>query len=113
MTARTLRVARALQMLGLSRKSGLLEVGQDRALTPGTRGMTFLTTEDCADAVMRKIEHRMSSGGHMHYTIPGVTREELGGAVGVSSAQVLALPSDSGFSKKIAELLEQGACINE
>ncbi len=113
MTARTLKIARLLQMLGLARKSGFLEVGQDRALTTGARGTTFLTTEDCADAVMRKIEHRVSSGGHTHYTIPGVTREELGNAVGVSSAQILALPSDSGFAKKIAELLEQGACINE
>ena len=108
-----LRIARVLQMLGLARKSGSLEVGQDRALTSRVRGITFLTTEDCADAVLRKIEHRVSTGGHTHHIIPGVTREELGSAVGVSSAQILALPSDSGFAKKIAELLEQGACINE
>jgi ribosomal protein L7Ae-like RNA K-turn-binding protein len=100
-------------MLGLARRSGALEVGQDRALAPRGRGAVFLTTGDCADAVMRKIERRVSSGGSAHYTIPDVTREELGSAVGVSSAQVLALPSDSGFAKKIAELLEQGARINE
>ena len=113
MTTLPHRTARVLQMLGLARRSGAVEIGQDRALAARARRVLFLTTEDCADAVVRKLESRISAGGHNHYTIPGVTREELGNAVGVGSAQILALPSDSGFAKKIAELLEQGACINE
>lgn len=98
----------ALKMLGLARRSGVLLIGQDRVFTAKAGKLTMVTTDDCSGSVMRKLRHKVETGGCVHLTIKGITREEFGNYMGVASAQIAALPSDSGFAKKIAELLEQG-----
>lgn len=108
MTERNKGAREALKMLGIARRSGVLLLGQDRVFAAKGVRLMAITTEDCGGSVARKVAHRAEAGDFVHIVINGVTREELGNAVGVAGAQIAALPLDSGFAKKIAELLEQG-----
>lgn len=96
---------RLLDMLGLARRSGGLAVGQDKVLRSGRRYAVYITTDDCSSSVVRKIEAVLSCGEGIHRTVCGVTREELGHAVGVSSAQIVAIPASSGFAAGVTKLL--------
>lgn len=96
-----------LQMLGMARKAGIVTIGQDNVFA--SRGpKLFLITEDCAESVARKVRNRVARDGSICGTIEKLTREELGKSMGIHSAQIAALPLESGFAKKIAELLQLG-----
>jgi ribosomal protein L7Ae-like RNA K-turn-binding protein len=105
------RIKRALSLLGLARRAGELAVGQDRVFRAAAsgRGCFVITSSDCSANVLRKI----SAGPAETRQLAGVTRAELGAALGVANAQVAALPSGSGFVKKLRELLSQGGTANE
>lgn len=103
------KMVAVLNMLGLARRSGALKIGQDKVLERSNGMSAFFITSDCSPAVMRKIEQRVCSDGCVCYELTGATRSTLGNAVGVNSTQIVSLPRDSGFVKKIAALLEQGA----
>ncbi len=111
-------IERALSLLGMARRAGAALVGQDQVLTAlsesGRGGLLVLRTEDCSENVLRKLTARVPKSGSTCRTIPGVTRDTLGRALGVGSAQVVALPVRSGFAKKLTELLQQGGrCFDE
>ncbi|MDR1966232.1 MAG: hypothetical protein LBQ36_05940 [Synergistaceae bacterium] len=102
----------ALALLGLARRAGALVVGQDqvfRALKSGG-GLFIVASEDCAHNVIRKTENPKCE----LRLVGGLSRTDLGGAIGVGSAQIAALPLGSGFAKKLKELLKiSGGAINE
>ena len=101
------QIDRALQTLGLARRAGIVVIGQDRVLDRLRRGERFfiITTDDCAASVLSKVARYTESGSVRHSRIDGITREELGEAMGVRSAQIAALPAESGFADRLAELL--------
>lgn len=108
MTRTDEHIRRTLQLLGLARKSGKLLIGQDSAFKRRAP-MLFVTSGDCSRAVLRKVAARTDGGTSRHISVPDITREDIGAAAGVCSAQIFALPLDSGFADKIVDLLEQGA----
>lgn len=107
-------IDKALSLLGMARRAGAVEIGQDRALGALRRSRQLVVlADDCSPNVLRKVASLSSKRGSICYILEGVTREELGGALGVASAQVAALPFKSGFVNKLAELLQQGGrCLD-
>lgn len=100
---------RALSMLGMARRAGALAIGQDRVLRAlGTSRSLVITTEDCSRNVLRKLAAHLDRSKSKWYALSGVTREELGKALGVAGAQIVALPLKGGFADKLSELLQQG-----
>jgi ribosomal protein L7Ae-like RNA K-turn-binding protein len=102
---------KALSLLGVARRSGAVLVGQDQVFRSLDKRMFIITTDDCSRAVTRKIGHAVLSGGSVCVIIESVTREELGKSLGVGSAQIAALPIESGFVEKLAELLKSGGTL--
>ena len=91
-----------LSLLGLARRARELVIGQDRvfaALRAG-RKLCAIASEDCSQNVMRKARAAMRGV----IVIPGLSGESLGAAVGINSAKIVALPSESGFTRKIEDL---------
>ena len=91
-----------LSLLGLARRARELVIGQDRvfgALKAG-RKLCAIASEDCSQNVMRKARAAMRGV----IVIPGLSGESLGAAVGINSAKIVALPSESGFTRKIEDL---------
>jgi ribosomal protein L7Ae-like RNA K-turn-binding protein len=77
-------------------------MGQDRvfaALASGQK-LCVIASEDCSPNVLRKARPPMCEV----IVIPGLSRESLGAAVGIGGAQIVALPSESGFTRKISDL---------
>lgn len=100
---------RALSLLGMARRAGVLAIGQDRVLsTLGTSLCLVISTEDCSRNVLRKLTALAGRSKSKWYALDGVTREDLGKALGVAGAQVVALPLKGGFADKLSELLQQG-----
>ncbi|MDR1580581.1 MAG: ribosomal L7Ae/L30e/S12e/Gadd45 family protein [Synergistaceae bacterium] len=91
-----------LSLLGLARKARELVMGQDRvfgALKTGQK-LCAIASEDCSQNVLRKVRPATRDV----IVIPGLTRESLGAAVGINSAEIVALPAESGFTRKIIDL---------
>ncbi|MDR0764981.1 MAG: hypothetical protein LBE65_05250 [Synergistaceae bacterium] len=102
-----------LSLLGLARRARELVIGQDRvfgALRAG-RKLCAVASEDCSPNVLRKARRAMRDV----VVIPGLTGESLGVAVGIGRAKIVALPSGSGFTRKITDLVEikGGGCADE
>lgn len=73
----------------------------------------MITAEDCSPNVLKKAL-ALGGGKGVCRALDGVGREELGGYVGVRSAQIAAIPIKSGFAEKMALLLRQeGSGIDE
>jgi ribosomal protein L7Ae-like RNA K-turn-binding protein len=103
-------IERALSLLGMARRAQDLIIGQDRVLKAikEGRGLLVITSGDCARNVLRK-----TSGVNCETIVAqGLSRDSLGAAVGVTNAQIVALPSGSGFVKKLKELLKSGGTLN-
>ncbi|MDR1132655.1 MAG: ribosomal L7Ae/L30e/S12e/Gadd45 family protein [Synergistaceae bacterium] len=93
---------RILSLLGLARRARQLVMGQDRifgALKSGQK-LRAIASEDCSQNVLRKAKSAKCDVT----VIPGLSRESLGAAVGIGSAMIVALPSESGFTRKISDL---------
>lgn len=108
-------IDKALSLLGMARRAGAVEVGQDRVLGAlKISRQLVVATGDCSPVVLRKVANLSVKRESVCYILEEVTREELGRALGVTSAQVAALPFKSGFVNKLAELLQQGGrCLDE
>ncbi|MDL2298812.1 hypothetical protein LJC40_06685 [Synergistaceae bacterium OttesenSCG-928-D05] len=99
---------RILNLLGLARRAGVLAVGQDKvfsALKEETKYLV-LTTSDISDNVMRHVRNAIERGTARHISLDALDRAGLGAQIGVSSAQVIALPSDNGLAIKILKIYE-------
>jgi hypothetical protein len=97
----------------MARRSGVLLVGQDQVLRALGGGLFVVVVPDCSPGVLRKLGG-VRKGSLVCRTLGGSSREELGKSLGVRSAQIAALPLESGFAKKLAVLLQQeGLGIDE
>jgi ribosomal protein L7Ae-like RNA K-turn-binding protein len=108
------RIEELLSLLGLARRAGVLLVGQDQVFRARAKGGLFvIASEDCSPNVWRKIG-ASGDGKTTGRMLCGVGRDEMGRHMGVRSAQIAAVPINSGFAKKITLLLRQeGSDIDE
>lgn len=92
----------------MARRAGVALIGQDQVFGALHKRLCIVAASDCSPNVLRKISTSLSSKESVCYMMEGVSREELGQALGVQSAQIVALPTKNGFAGKLAELLQQG-----
>ena len=99
-SAKTFGVNPALKIrsvLGLSRKSGNLIIGTDN-IDREKRKLLVLTASDCSEAV------KSFADSHENIALD-MNIEELSGAIGIrGSVQIVGLPLNSGFAKKLLSL---------
>jgi ribosomal protein L7Ae-like RNA K-turn-binding protein len=98
-------VDKVLSLLGLAKKAGRLEAGEEpvgtAARAHGAR--LILLASDAADNSVRRAERFAETGACLCAVIPA-TKEELGRAVGRASCAMLAL-TDIGFAAAAAKKL--------
>lgn len=96
----------ALHLLGLARKAGRIEVGEEPvgAACRARKAKLLLLARDAADNTARRAEHFAQAGNTLYVRVP-FTKEQMGGAVGRASCAMAAL-TDAGmaasFLKKLA-----------
>jgi len=103
--------ANALGLLGLARKAGKLELGEEPAGTAcrGRKARLVLLACDAAENTAGKA-HRLAQTSNARCVRLPVTKEELGAALGRSSCAVAAL-TDEGFAKAFLEKFPQPADV--
>lgn len=101
--------ANALGLLGLARKAGKLEIGEEPvgAACRGGRARLVLLAADGARNTAGKAA-RLAQAAKVRCVPTSFTKEELGTALGRSSCAVLAL-TDEGFAKAFLEKFPQPA----
>lgn len=100
------RAEQVLCLIGLARRAGKLLVGQDKVLTAAKARSRLLvvTSNDLASAVERSLKPHIERGSVLSITVTDCDRTALGERIGVSSAQIAALPEEDGFSKRILNI---------
>lgn len=88
----------ALHLLGLARKAGRIEVGEEPvgAVCRARKAKLLLLAADAADNTARRAEHFAQAGNTVPVRTP-FTKEQLGGAVGRGSCAMAAL-TDAGMA---------------
>ncbi len=92
-------------LLGLARKAGELIIGQDRVLEQlKQKKLLVIFSEDRSLSLERSIRNKEATIS----VLAGVCRSELGRAVGLQHTQVIAIAQNSGFARKVGDLLPKG-----
>lgn len=101
--------ANALGLLGLARKAGKLELGEDPvgAACRSRQVRLVLLASDAAENTAGKAQRLAGTAGVRCLRLP-FSKEELGAALGRNSCAVLAL-TDEGFAKAFLEKFPQPA----
>lgn len=98
-----------LSLLGMARRAGAISVGQDQVLGKlGRSKFLVIVASDCAANVIRKLAASSARGESVCYMLEDASREDIGSALGIIKAQIVAIPIQSGFVNKLTELLQQG-----
>ena len=94
-----------LSLLGLAKKAGRLEVGEEPVGSAARAhdARLILLASDAADNTVRRAKHFAEAGACLCAGIPA-SKEELGSAVGRTSCAMLAL-TDIGFAEAVAKKL--------
>ncbi len=94
-----------LSLLGLAKKAGRLEVGEEPVggAARARDARLILLASDAADNTVRRAKHFADAGACLITQIPA-TKDELGRAVGRTSCAMLAL-TDVGFAEATAKKL--------
>ena len=100
-------MTRALNYLGIARKSGNLELGEEKAkaLVKAGKARLLLVADDASDGVKKRAEAYVY-GFHAPLLILPCTKAELGGAVGRAQCAVAAV-RDLGLAKSLADALAE------
>lgn len=95
----------ALHMLGLARKAGRIEVGEEPAgaACRARKTRLLLLAADAADNTARRAEHFAQAGNTLCVRTP-FTKEQIGGAVGRGSCAMAAL-TDAGMAASLLKKL--------
>ena len=98
---------KVLGLLGLAKKAGKLEVGEEPtgAAARAKDARLLLIASDAADNSYRRLKHFADAGACLYAVIP-CTKDELGGALGRTSCAMAAV-TDIGFATAIAEKLAE------
>ncbi len=94
-----------LSMLGLAKKAGRLEIGEEPvgAAARARDARLILLASDAADNTLRRAKHFAEAGACLLTQVPA-TKDELGSAVGRTSCAMLAI-TDIGFADAVAKKL--------
>lgn len=98
---------RILSLLGLALRGGRLAVGEEPAALAAKSGQSRLlvAASDAAANTLRRAEH-LAEEGHCLWLVLPFTKEELGGALGRSTAAIAAL-TDTGLAAAVTERLAE------
>lgn len=96
-----------LNLLGLAKKAGKLEVGEEPtgAAARAKDARLLLIASDAADNSFRRLKHFADAGACLYARLP-CTKDELGRAVGRTSCAMVAV-TDIGFAEAVAEKLAE------
>ena len=96
-----------LHLLGLARKAGRLEIGEEPvgAVCRARQARLVLLAADAAPNTRRRCAHFGEAGDVLWLELP-FTKEELGFSLGRGSCAMVAL-TDAGFAAAVAETLER------
>lgn len=96
-----------LNLLGLAKKAGKLEVGEEPtgATARAKDARLLLIASDAADNSFRRLKHFADAGACLYARLP-CTKDELGRAVGRTSCAMVAV-TDIGFAEAVAEKLAE------
>jgi len=99
-------MSNTLGILGIAKKAGLLELGEDQSgiAARGNKARVLLTASDAAENTQRRINNFAEKAQIPHLVLPH-TKEELGGALGINYCAAVAI-TDAGIAANIAEKLE-------
>lgn len=99
-------MSNTLGMLGIARKAGLLEIGEEQSgiVARTKKARALLTASDAADNTVRRIDNFAERGNIPHLKLP-YTKFELGSALGLNSCAAITI-LDAGLAASIAEKLE-------
>lgn len=94
-----------LHMVGLSKRAGRLEVGEEPvgAACRAKDCRLILVARDAADNTFRRVRHFADAGQCLWVSVP-YTKEELGSSVGRTACAMVAV-TDVGFAEAIAKKL--------
>lgn len=95
----------ALHLLGLARKAGRIEVGEEPAgaACRARKAKVLILASDAADNSVRRGSHFAEAGNTVCVPLP-YTKAQLGGAVGRESCAMAAL-TDAGFAASLVKKL--------
>ena len=98
---------KVLGLLGLAKKAGKLEVGEEPtgAAARAKDARLLLIASDAADNSCRRLKHFADAGACLYAKLP-CTKDELGSALGRTSCAMAAV-TDVGFATAIAEKLAE------
>ncbi len=98
-------MSKALQLLGIARKSGNIELGEEnaKALVKAGKARLLLLAADASDGVQKRAEGYVYGFRTIVVGLP-FTKEELGGAVGRAQCAIAAV-RDLGLAKALADAL--------
>lgn len=100
---------RLFSYLGLARRAGVLLVGQDAVKERLYKEpLLVLLADDCSSNVKERMKRGLEATGGSVIELDGICREEIGLRCGLSSAQIVGLPLESGFARQILSL-----CLKE
>ena len=97
----------ALHLLGLARKAGRIEVGEEPvgAACRARKAKLLLLACDAADNTARRAEHFAQAGNTLCVRVP-FTKEQMGGTLGRGSCAMAAL-TDAGMAASFLNKLAQ------
>ncbi len=99
-----------LQKLGLCRRAGEAIIGQDRirsTVSGGKGPLLLFFTKDASPTVRKRLAPSGPRSSDRAVLLESISRWELGAALGLSEAQVVALPETSRFAEMLLEDLRQ------
>ena len=98
---------KVLGLLGLAKKAGALEVGEEPtgAAARAKDARLLLIASDAADNSYRRLRHFADAGACLYAKLP-CTKDELGSALGRTSCAMAAV-TDIGFAEAIAKKLAE------
>ena len=98
---------KVLGLLGLAKKAGALEVGEEPtgAAARARDARLLLIAFDAADNSHRRLKHFADAGACLYAVLP-CAKDELGGALGRTSCAMVAV-TDVGFAEAVAKKLAE------
>lgn len=100
-----------LSLMGLAHRSGELFIGQDKIIErlKSQKRLLIVLTEDHSETLERTLLAREADVR----IIQGLGRAELGRCLGLQEVQAVAFEPDSGFARKVGDLLPKGGIAIE
>jgi len=99
-----------LQRFGLCRRAGEILIGQDRiraSFSQGVEPLLLFFANDASPSVRNRLGSSEWRNSDRVVLLESISRGELGAALGLSEAQVVALPRTSRFAGMLLEDLRQ------